>query len=459
MAPTPPRRTAVNGAIATAALPIITLSTLGSLAGTAHASNTPAFKPTVRPAAVPTPANVAEAKARAATLVAAAKPKAKTVTVKAGDTVWGLASRHGVPVEQVLRLNRLKASSLIFPGQKLTISRGASLPKPGVQKSKPAGKKQATRKARSTRAGSAVKTYTVRAGDTLSAIAAKNGVSLATIFRANNMGASTVIFPGQKIKLSGTATTQRAASKAKTTTRSAHTTRSKSAGASRTYTVRAGDTLSAIASKNGVSLATIFRANNMGASTIIYPGQKIKLSGTASAPKTAARTASKTTKRAANNSLVSNKFLHYTYDAQTHANANASKRTLLARQVPSRAQMRQIVADTAVRYGVDPRLALAHAQIESGFDARAVSPANAVGTMQVLPSTAKWMGNTIGRQLDPLDPHDNVTAGVLFIKYLHNNADNRDQAIGAYYQGLAGIKRYGMYADTRDYVRKVRAFM
>ena len=39
MAPTPPRRTAVNGAIATAALPIITLSTLGSLAGTAHASN------------------------------------------------------------------------------------------------------------------------------------------------------------------------------------------------------------------------------------------------------------------------------------------------------------------------------------------------------------------------------------------------------------------------------------
>lgn len=55
MAPTPPRRTAVNGAIATAALPIITLSTLGSLAGTAHASNTPAFKPTVRPAAVPTP--------------------------------------------------------------------------------------------------------------------------------------------------------------------------------------------------------------------------------------------------------------------------------------------------------------------------------------------------------------------------------------------------------------------
>ncbi|MDR7293858.1 LysM peptidoglycan-binding domain-containing protein [Pseudoglutamicibacter albus] len=383
MAPTPPRRTAVNGAIATAALPIITLSTLGSLAGTAHASNTPAFKPTVRPAAVPTPANVAEAKARTATLVAAAKPKAKTVTVKAGDTVWGLASRHGVPVEQVLRLNKLKASSLIFPGQKLTISRGASLPKPGVQKSKPAGKKQATRKARSTRAGSAVKTYTVRAGDTLSAIA----------------------------------------------------------------------------SKSGVSLATIFRANNMGASTIIYPGQKIKLSGTASAPKTAARTASKTTKRAANNSLVSNKFLHYTYDAQTHANANASKRTLLARQVPSRAQMRQIVADTAVRYGVDPRLALAHAQIESGFDARAVSPANAVGTMQVLPSTAKWMGNTIGRQLDPLDPHDNVTAGVLFIKYLHNNADNRDQAIGAYYQGLAGIKRYGMYADTRDYVRKVRAFM
>lgn len=443
MAPTPPRRTTVNGAIATAALPIITLSTLGSLAGTANASNIPATKPTLRPAATPTPSNVADAKARAAALVAAAKPKAKTVTVKAGDTVWALASRHGVSVEQVLRLNKLKASSLIFPGQKLTLSEGASLPKPTTKKSKPARSASKT--------SASAKTYTVRSGDTLSGIAAKHGVSLSTLFKANKMNGSTIIYPGQKIKLSGSAAAPARVAAAKPAAKAKAA--PKPAAASKTYTVRAGDTLSGIAAKHGLSLSAIFKANNFNGSTIIYPGQKIKLNGTATAAKSAPKVA------AQDNSLVSNKFLHYTYDAQTHTNANVSKRTLLSRQVPSPAQMRQIVADTAARHGVDPALALAHAQVESGFDARAVSPANAIGTMQVLPSTAKWMGDRVGRQLDPLDPYDNVTAGVLFIKYLQSNAKNRDEGIAAYYQGLAGVQNNGMYPDTKDYVRKVKSNM
>lgn len=443
MAPTPPRRTTVNGAIATAALPIITLSTLGSLAGTANASNIPATKPTLRPATTPTPSNVADAKARAAALVAAAKPKAKTVTVKAGDTVWALASRHGVSVEQVLRLNKLKASSLIFPGQKLTLSEGASLPKPTTKKSKPARSASKT--------SASAKTYTVRSGDTLSGIAAKHGVSLSTLFKANKMNGSTIIYPGQKIKLSGSAAAPARVAAAKPAAKAKAA--PKPAAASKTYTVRAGDTLSGIAAKHGLSLSAIFKANNFNGSTIIYPGQKIKLNGTATAAKSAPKVA------AQDNSLVSNKFLHYTYDAQTHTNANVSKRTLLSRQVPSPAQMRQIVADTAARHGVDPALALAHAQVESGFDARAVSPANAIGTMQVLPSTAKWMGDRVGRQLDPLDPYDNVTAGVLFIKYLQSNAKNRDEGIAAYYQGLAGVQNNGMYPDTKDYVRKVKSHM
>lgn len=443
MAPTPPRRTTVNGAIATAALPIITLSTLGSLAGTANASNIPATKPTLRPAATPTPSNVADAKARAAALVAAAKPKAKTVTVKAGDTVWALASRHGVSVEQVLRLNKLKASSLIFPGQKLTLSEGASLPKPTTKKSKPARSASKT--------SASAKTYTVRSGDTLSGIAAKHGVSLSTLFKVNKMNGSTIIYPGQKIKLSGSAAAPARVAAAKPAAKAKAA--PKPAAASKTYTVRAGDTLSGIAAKHGLSLSAIFKANNFNGSTIIYPGQKIKLNGTATAAKSAPKVA------AQDNSLVSNKFLHYTYDAQTHTNANVSKRTLLSRQVPSPAQMRQIVADTAARHGVDPALALAHAQVESGFDARAVSPANAIGTMQVLPSTAKWMGDRVGRQLDPLDPYDNVTAGVLFIKYLQSNAKNRDEGIAAYYQGLAGVQNNGMYPDTKDYVRKVKSHM
>ena len=57
-----------------------------------------------------------------------------------------------------------------------------------------------------------------------------------------------------------------------------------------TYTVRSGDTLSGVAARHGVSLASIFAANNMSARTIIYPGQKIKLqAATKAAPKPVAK--------------------------------------------------------------------------------------------------------------------------------------------------------------------------
>jgi soluble lytic murein transglycosylase-like protein len=79
--------------------------------------------------------------------------------------------------------------------------------------------------------------------------------------------------------------------------------------------------------------------------------------------------------------------------------------------------------------------------------------------MQVLPSTAQWIGQTVGRKLDPLNPYDNAVAGVVYIGYLQRNASSVSQGIGAYYQGLGGIKKNGAQKDTKDYIKKVKSYM
>jgi soluble lytic murein transglycosylase-like protein len=106
---------------------------------------------------------------------------------------------------------------------------------------------------------------------------------------------------------------------------------------------------------------------------------------------------------------------------------------------------------------VDPALALAVAQQESGFRQDVVSWADAIGVMQVLPSTGRWVSRAVvGRPLDLLRTRDNIIAGVSLLRVL-TNAAPLPQAVAGYYQGLASVRRNGMYADTRAYVRNVLA--
>ena len=99
--------------------------------------------------------------------------------------------------------------------------------------------------------------------------------------------------------------------------------------------------------------------------------------------------------------------------------------------------------------GVDPALALAFAYQESGFNQRAVSPANAIGTMQVIPSSGEWASDLVGRKLNLLDPYDNATAGVAIIRQLIATSKDLDNAIAGYYQGQYSVSKYGMYDDTK----------
>ena len=354
-------------------------------------------------------------------------------TVRSGDTLSGIAAKQGISLSTLLRANGLSMSSVIFPGQKLKLSGNAT--SSSGSSSSSSGNSSSSNSASSG-------TYTVKAGDTLSGIAARNSIGLSTLLRANGLSSSSIIYPGQKIKLSGSASSNNSGSSSSSGSSSGSTKAS-------TYTVKRGDTLSGIASRNGISLQALLNANGLHSTSIIYPGQTLKLSGSSTVS---------TASSGDSGQLIGNTFLHYTYPDHVVANANQNKQTLLNSPMPSRSKVREMVRSTAVAMGVDPRLALAHAQIESGFDPTAVSPANAIGTMQVIPSSGEWASQLVGRKLNLLDPQDNITAGVAIIRHLQGRNPG-DIGIAGYYQGEAGVRKYGMYSDTKDYVAKVKSAM
>jgi N-acetylmuramoyl-L-alanine amidase len=349
-------------------------------------------------------------------------------TVERGDTVSAIAGKFGLDTNAVLSQNNLRANTTIYPGQKIKL--GGEAPAPDAQPDAPA---------------STGSSHTVVPGDTLGAIAARHGVQLSEVLGWNGLNVDSTIYPGQEIQLGAGSTASSPAAPAPVLPAS-----SPSAPASGSYTIKAGDTLSGIAARHGVRLADVLAANQLTMSTAIYPGQKLVLDGGSIAPASSQPVAAVT-------SLVPSTFLGFTYPDAVVNSANENKALLNAAPVPSREQTKSIVADTARRMGVDVSLALAFAYQESGFNQRAVSPANAIGTMQVIPSSGQWASDLVGRQLNLLDPYDNVTAGVAIIRQLVSSSSDLESAIAGYYQGQYSVSTNGMFEDTKQYVASVLA--
>lgn len=367
---------------------------------------------------------------------------ATTHTVVAGDTASGLAKRYGTTVAQIVSANRLDSRALIIVGQRLTIPGSAS--SSGGSSS---GGGAASRGGSSASAPRAAQTHVVRSGETVSGIAKQYGTTVSQIASTNGLRDAGLIHIGQRLTISGSS--DRAAASSPAAPRTTPVSNSGSAASTRAHVVRSGETLSVLAKTYGTSVSAIVERNNLRSASLIYVGQQLAIPGGTGGASSSAGTGQ----------LVGDTFLGRTYARDVVSAANTNKATLLSMDVPSRAQMRTMVRDTAVRMGVDPSLALAIAQQESGFDARAVSPANAVGTMQVIPSSGDWASDLVGRRLNLLDPQDNVTAGVAILRQLVRTADSFDQAVAGYYQGLAGVRRNGMYADTRNYVAGIKNLM
>ncbi|AEI11957.1 lytic transglycosylase [Cellulomonas gilvus] len=341
-------------------------------------------------------------------------------TVREGDTVSHIAARTGASVSSIASANALTDVSRIRVGQVLAIPSASG--------------DGSTR----TRTPSASASWTVRPGDTVSAIAARTGSSVAAIVSANGLGSDAMIVVGQRLRIPSAGGTTHTPSTPRTSS----------------YTVRAGDTVSAIARRHGTTVSAIVSANHLGADAMIRAGQRLTLPGGG-----ATHDGGSTRDRGATEQLVGDTFEGRTYARDVVDAANANKRALLAAGVPSPATMQAKVAATARAYGLDPRLAQAIAFQESGFHHTAVSPANAIGTMQVIPSSGDWASDLVGRELNLLDPDDNVTAGVVILKALVRMSPDLPSAIAGYYQGAASVRKYGMFSDTRRYAANVQTLM
>ncbi len=113
-----------------------------------------------------------------------------------------------------------------------------------------------------------------------------------------------------------------------------------------------------------------------------------------------------------------------------------------------------LIYTEATRNGLEPELVAAVVRAESGFYPDRVSVKNAIGLMQVIPSTGELMGAG-----DLTDPVENVRAGTKYLRYLESEFDG-DQilTLAAYNSGEGTVRRYDgvpPYRETQEYVRKV----
>ena len=169
---------------------------------------------------------------------------AGTYTVKAGDTLWGIANDHDTTVNALKQNNHLN-SDTIYVGQVLSLGQATST----------SSHSQSSASAQSSSPTNG--TYMVKAGDTLWSIANANDMTVAQLKQKNDLSNDT-IYVGQTLNVSSA--------------KSASTTSTASA----TYTVKSGDSLWKIASANGTTVNQLKALNNLS-SDLIYAGQQLKL--------------------------------------------------------------------------------------------------------------------------------------------------------------------------------------
>jgi len=252
----------------------------------------------------------------------------------------------------------------------------------------------------------------VRAGDTLSEIALAQGLTVEQLRALNGISDPNRIYVGQRLRLSGApATTAPAKARPKDVV----------------HVVAWGETLTSIAHHYGSTIAAIAAANRIADPSYLCVGQRLTIPG-----------------------------------AGPVAPVTGAARVMpaeMASLVAARDGIGRIIRAEAKSAGVPVALALAVAWQESGWRARVVSAAGAVGVMQLTPSTADWVASTmLGRPVNLYDARSNVRAGIVLLRhYLHRYHGDRSLVLAAYYQGQTAADLHGVYAVTRPYIAAIRA--
>lgn len=206
--------------------------------------------------------SVTASAAIASAIFVAEEAEAASYKVKSGDSLWSIAQKYNTSVSQLMTVNKL-SGDLIFPNQVIET---------GNKSSNTNSNSSSNSNTNSNSNSTSKSTYTVKSGDTLSGIAAKHKISLSNLMKWNNLN-TTLIYPGNKfvVSKSGSISSSSSSNSGSTSGGSATT----------VYTVKSGDSLSRIASQNGVTVANLKRWNNLK-SDLILIGQKLSLKAGAS---------------------------------------------------------------------------------------------------------------------------------------------------------------------------------
>jgi len=192
---------------------------------------------------------------------------ASTYKVVSNDSLWKVAKKHNIGVDDLAKANNLRPGSPLKVGQKLIIP----------------GKAAASSSANtSSGASNATRTYTVKAGDSIGSIARKQGVTTAAIRSLNPQMKSDTVRAGQDLTLPASSSSAPvAAPKAApaVTTAAATPAPVNAPAGSVEYTVKPGEGLSQIAKKYGVPMREIASLNNIADPKSLRAGQKIMIPG------------------------------------------------------------------------------------------------------------------------------------------------------------------------------------
>lgn len=182
-----------------------------------------------------------------------------------------------------------------------------------------------------------------------------------------------------------------------------------------------GDTLSALATRYGTTVAVLRELNNLPPSGLIRVGARLRLP-----PRLRPSTSSLPVR------LASNK---------------------------ERLALRSHTAKWAKKNGIPVDLLEATLWLESGFNQDKVSSTGAIGVGQLMPQTSAFIErHLIGRDLNPEVVEDNIRMSARYLWYLLKMHDgDSTKALHAYYQGQGSIRANGLYADTIQYAKNIQA--
>jgi soluble lytic murein transglycosylase-like protein len=133
--------------------------------------------------------------------------------------------------------------------------------------------------------------------------------------------------------------------------------------------------------------------------------------------------------------------------------ADAVKEHFFRTEVP----FGSIIYSEAKKNDLPPELVAAVVNTESKFKPTARSQRGAVGLMQLVPRTGKWMGAS-----NLADPTQNIQAGTKYLRYLSDRfGGDQQKVIAAYNAGEGNVRRFNgvpPFRETRNYVSRVRSF-